>query len=102
MRRTLTSLYTQRPTWLDLAYRTLDHALPDARGRPHTTADDGFWSHLLALHGVRSHQKNVNSDRLDEHPPPRLGQDPSGNAVAAARGMVRCARHRKLPTLLRR
>ena len=39
---------------------------------------------------------------LDEHPPPRLGQDPSGNAVTAAREMFRCARHRKLPTLLRR
>lgn len=30
--------HNQRPTWLDLAHRTLDHAVLDARGRPRASA----------------------------------------------------------------
>ena len=35
-KRTLTNLYNQRPTWLDLAHRTLDAAVLDAYGWPKT------------------------------------------------------------------
>jgi hypothetical protein len=31
-RRTLTNLYNQRPTWLDIAHSTLDEAVFDAYG----------------------------------------------------------------------
>ena len=35
-KRTLTNLYNQRPTWLDLAHLQLDRAVLDAYGWPHT------------------------------------------------------------------
>ena len=47
--RTLTSLYNQRPTWLDLAHKALDHAVFDAYGWPHDLSDEQLLERLLAL-----------------------------------------------------
>ena len=38
-KRTLTNLYNERPTWLDLAHKQLDRAVLDAYGWPHDLAD---------------------------------------------------------------
>ncbi|HUT87093.1 MAG TPA: type IIL restriction-modification enzyme MmeI, partial [Candidatus Heimdallarchaeota archaeon] len=48
-RRTLTNLYNQRPTWLDLAHKRLDQAVLDAYAWPHDLTDDEILEHLLAL-----------------------------------------------------
>ena len=53
-RRTLTNLYNQRPTWLDLAHRALDHAVLDAYGWPHGLSDEDILSRLLALNLERA------------------------------------------------
>jgi hypothetical protein len=53
-RRTLTNLYNQRPTWLDLAHRTLDHAVLDAYGWPHELSDEEMLARLLALNRERA------------------------------------------------
>ena len=47
--RTLTKLYNARPTWLDLAHRTLDAAVAAAYGWPADLADDAILERLLAL-----------------------------------------------------
>jgi len=47
--RTLTRLYDERPTWLDLAHRTLDAAVFAAYGWPVDMADDQILERLLAL-----------------------------------------------------
>jgi hypothetical protein len=39
-KRTLTNLYNQRPTWLDLAHRRLDEAVFEAYGWPADLSDD--------------------------------------------------------------
>ena len=48
-KRTLTNLYNQRPTWLDLAHRKLDAAVFDAYGWPHDLTDEEILSRLLTL-----------------------------------------------------
>ena len=57
-KRTLTNLYNQRPTWLDLAHRKLDEAVFDAYGWPHdpsapsagqALSDEDILARLLAL-----------------------------------------------------
>ncbi len=53
-KRTLTNLYNQRPTWLDLAHRTLDEAVLDAYAWPHDLADDQILEWLLALNLERA------------------------------------------------
>jgi type II restriction/modification system DNA methylase subunit YeeA len=55
-KRTLTNLYNQRPTWLDLAHRQLDHAVLDAYGWPHDLPDDEILARLLALNLERAAQ----------------------------------------------
>lgn len=52
-RRTLTNLYNQCPTWLDLAHRTLDHAVLDAYSWPHELSDEDILIRLLALNSER-------------------------------------------------
>ena len=54
--RTLTNLYNQRPTWLDLAHRALDEAVFDAYGWPHDLTDDEILERLLALNLQRAAQ----------------------------------------------
>jgi hypothetical protein len=53
-KRTLTNLYNQRPTWLDLAHRRLDEAVLDAYGWPHDLSDEQILERLLALNLERS------------------------------------------------
>jgi len=52
--RTLTNLYNQRPTWLDLAHTKLDRAVLDAYGWPHDIADEEILVRLLALNLERA------------------------------------------------
>ena len=51
---TLTNLYNQRPTWLDLAHRQLDAAVCDAYGWPHDLPDEAILERLLALNLERA------------------------------------------------
>jgi len=53
-KRTLTNLYNQRPTWLDLAHQTLDRAVFDAYGWPHDLSDEAILERLLALNLERA------------------------------------------------
>ena len=53
-KRTLTNLYNQRPTWLDLAHRKLDEAVLDAYAWPHDLSDEQILERLLALNLERS------------------------------------------------
>ncbi|MFH0938761.1 MAG: DNA methyltransferase [Planctomycetota bacterium] len=47
--RTLTNLYNQRPTWLDLAHKKLDAVVADAYGWPADLTDDEILDRLLKL-----------------------------------------------------
>jgi hypothetical protein len=53
-KRTLTNLYNQRPTWLDLAHRKLDTAVLDAYGWPRDLSDEEILERLLALNLERA------------------------------------------------
>jgi len=53
-RRTLTNLYNERPTWLDLAHRRLDEAVAAAYGWPADLADDDILARLLELNVTRA------------------------------------------------
>ncbi len=53
-KRTLTALYNQRPTWLDLAHRRLDDAVLGAYGWPHDLGDEDLLARLLALNLKRA------------------------------------------------
>ena len=51
---TLTSLYNERPTWLDLAHKRLDEAVFAAYGWDTSIADDEILARLLALNHERA------------------------------------------------
>jgi len=53
-KRTLTNLYNERPTWLDLAHKRLDEAVFAAYGWPADLADDDLLARLLALNLERA------------------------------------------------
>ena len=53
-KRTLTNLYNERPTWLDLAHKKLDDAVLDAYAWPHDLPDDQILERLLALNHERT------------------------------------------------
>ena len=53
-KRTLTNLYNQRPTWLDLAHRKLDEAVFAAYGWPADLADEQVLARLLELNLQRA------------------------------------------------
>lgn len=53
-KRTLTNLYNERPTWLDLAHRKLDEAVFAAYGWEPTLSDDEILTRLLALNQQRT------------------------------------------------
>ena len=53
-KRTLTNLYNERPTWLDLAHRKLDEAVFAAYGWEATLSDDEILTRLLALNQERA------------------------------------------------
>ncbi len=53
-KRTLTNLYNENPTWLQLAHRKLDDAVLDAYGWPRDLGDDDILARLLALNLERA------------------------------------------------
>jgi len=53
-KRTLTNLYNERPTWLDLAHRKLDAAVFAAYGWEPSLSDDEILTRLLALNQQRA------------------------------------------------
>ena len=53
-KRTLTNLYNERPTWLDLAHRRLDEAVFAAYGWDPAMSDDDLLAALLALNLQRA------------------------------------------------
>lgn len=53
-KRTLTNLYNERPTWLDLAHRKLDEAVFAAYGWPPDLSDAQILEHLLRLNLERA------------------------------------------------
>jgi type II restriction/modification system DNA methylase subunit YeeA len=53
-KRTLTNLYNERPTWLDLAHKRLDEAVFDAYGWAADLSDDDLLARLLALNLERA------------------------------------------------
>jgi hypothetical protein len=53
-KRTLTNLYNECPTWLDLAHQKLDAAVFDAYGWPDSLSDDDILARLLALNLERA------------------------------------------------
>lgn len=53
-KRTLTNLYNQRPTWLDLAHKRLDEAVFAAYGWTSDLSDEEILERLLALNLERS------------------------------------------------
>ena len=54
LKRTLTNLYNQRPTWLDNAHARLDAAVADAYGWPADPTDTEILERLLALNLERA------------------------------------------------
>jgi hypothetical protein len=55
--RTLTNLYDQHPTWLDLAHKRLDEAVFTAYGWKSDLSDEEILEKLLALNLERSKGK---------------------------------------------
>jgi hypothetical protein len=53
-KRTLTNLYNQRPTWLDLAHRKLDEAVFAAYGWEPDLSDEEILARLLDLNLKRA------------------------------------------------
>lgn len=53
-KRTLTNLYNQRPTWIDLAHKKLDAAVAAAYGWPADLPDEEILARLLALNLERA------------------------------------------------
>jgi|APSaa5957512576_1039674.scaffolds.fasta_scaffold01882_4 type II restriction/modification system DNA methylase subunit YeeA len=53
-KRTLTNLYNQRPTWLDLAHKKLDKAVYAAYGWAYPLSDEEILERLLALNLERA------------------------------------------------
>ena len=53
-KRTLTNLYNQRPTWLDLAHKKLDAAVFAAYGWDPGMSDEDILAKLLALNLERA------------------------------------------------
>jgi hypothetical protein len=52
--RTLTNLYNERPTWLDLAHKKLDAAVSAAYGLPADLTDEEILAKLLELNLARA------------------------------------------------
>jgi type II restriction/modification system DNA methylase subunit YeeA len=53
-KRTLTNLYNERPTWLELAHNKLDDAVLHAYGWPHELSDEEILARLLKLNLERA------------------------------------------------
>jgi hypothetical protein len=53
-KRTLTNLYNERPTWLELAHKRLDEAVLEAYGWAGDVSDEEILATLLKLNGERA------------------------------------------------
>ena len=53
-KRTLTNLYNERPTWLELAHKRLDEAVFAAYGWDPSISDEEILARLLALNHERA------------------------------------------------
>jgi len=62
-KRTLTNLYNQRPTWLDLAHKKLDEAVLDAYAWPHDITNDEILERLLVLNQERAANSQEENDK---------------------------------------
>lgn len=60
-KRTLTNLYNQRPTWLDLAHKKLDAAVFAAYGWEPTLTDDDLLAKLLELNLARAKAESAST-----------------------------------------
>jgi len=60
-KRTLTNLYNERPTWLDLAHKAPDKAVFDAYGWDPSMTDEQILAALLKLNLERSASGDVAS-----------------------------------------
>ena len=65
-KRTLTILYNERPTWLDLAHRSLDESVFAAYGWNPSMTDDAILAALLALNLSRPAVGGVAAGPEDE------------------------------------
>lgn len=72
-KRTLTNLYNERPTWLDLAHRSLDETVFAAYGWDPAMSDDAILAALLALNLARPAVGATPPD-LDENPDGEEGE----------------------------
>ena len=66
-KRTLTNLYNERPTWLDLAHRRLDEAVFACYGWPTDLSDDQILERLLELNLERAGTSD-DATRKDANP----------------------------------
>jgi hypothetical protein len=69
-KRTLTNLYNERPTWLDLAHKKLDAAVATAYGWPADLSDEQILQRLLALNLERAAEEA----KASQAPKGRAGQ----------------------------
>lgn len=68
-KRTLTNLYNEMPTWLQLAHEKLDHAVLDAYGWAHDISDDDILAKLLAENLKREAVQGRGAQEDDEEKP---------------------------------
>jgi hypothetical protein len=61
--RTLTKLYSERPTWLDMAHKKLDAAVAAAYGWPADLAAEQILERLLKLNLERADDEEVKVDK---------------------------------------
>lgn len=76
-KRTLTNLYNEMPTWLQVAHEKLDHAVLDAYGWAHDISDDDILANLLAENLKREPAQGrgvEGEEEEDEKPKKREGK----------------------------
>jgi len=72
-KRTLTRLYNERPTWLDLAHKALDEAVFDAYGWDPSMTDEQVLAALLKMNLERSASSDTTGSDLGEEVEPDEG-----------------------------
>jgi hypothetical protein len=75
--RTLTSLYNERPAWLDLAHKKLDAAVAAAYGWPADLTDEQILERLLALNLARADQET----KAAKTKKPRISREKHGDEL---------------------
>jgi type II restriction/modification system DNA methylase subunit YeeA len=98
--RTLTRLYNERPTWLDLAHQRLDAAVFDAYGWPHDLSNEALLQRLLELNLSRpAVARETSPARPKPEPahnmPMPLGPTPLQDSLASTLNTARRRRRTK-------